>query len=224
MESEVSVQYSYNVYSLINISCDTMNMHNLTTGPISENKTMQEQVSLQCPTCLHLLKNQKSFQQHKSRCQITICEEGDQPDLEVRGEPELTRLLGALYQSKPTYRQHLKFCEVTGIAVPGIAPLFFSSKHCPPILNQIGCASKSYHFLKEASLEGPVHLKKTLKVKLRNTILQITHNTLPSSATELKRRGLKLVDKRDHVVIYHTSDKSQVSVILQLKIYIFSIL
>ena len=173
---------------------------------------MQEQASLQCPTCLLLLKKPKSFQQHRSRCQITLCSDGDQPDLEVRGEPELSRLLGALYQSKPTYRQHLKFCEVTGIAVPGIAPLFFTTKHSPPILSEIGCTSNSYHFLREAALEGPVHLKKSLKVKLGTSLLKISQNLIPLSISELKRKGLKLVDKRDHVVVYHISDTSQVQV------------
>ena len=174
---------------------------------------MQEEASLQCPTCLLQLKNQKSFQQHRStRCQITLCAEGDQPDLEIRGNEEVKRLLGALYQSKPSFRQLLKFCENTSTALPGLAPLFFPARRFPPILSHIGCVHNSYTFLQEAALEGPVHLKKTLKVKLENSIIQISQNLIPCSISELKRRGLKVVDKRDRVVVYHISDTSQVSI------------
>ena len=113
--------------------------------------------------------------------------------------------------SQQTTRQLLLFSESTGTALPGVVPLFFPSRHIPPILDQLGSSSDSYTKLRTAAMEGPVRLWKKLKFKISGSVLLVTNNLVPSSQSELKRKGLKLVDKVDHVVVYHISSKSQVS-------------
>jgi hypothetical protein len=170
---------------------------------------MQETATVQCSTCLLHLKTAKSFHQHK--CQIFLCVPGEKPDLEVRGENEVKRLLGVL-QPRQSMHQLLKFTDCTSTALPGLAPLFFPTRHFPPILDHLGCTHDSYTFLRAAALEGPVRLRKSLRFKIGDSVLKITKNLIPTCSSELKRQGLKLVDKGDHVVVYHISSTSQVSI------------
>ena len=171
--------------------------------------SMQEPVSLHCSICLTTFNRMKCLFLHK--CQIQLCDANDEPNLEVRGIEEEKRLLGALMHSQQTTRQLLLFSESTGTALPGVVPLFFPSRHIPPILDQLGSSSDSYTKLRTAAMEGPVRLWKKLKFKISGSVLLVTNNLVPSSQSELKRKGLKLVDKVDHVVVYHISTKSQVS-------------
>ena len=174
----------------------------------------QELASFKCPLCFLQLKNAKSLYQHKTaRCQVKLWTGSDKPDLEVKPKEEETRLLRILHQTTPSFLQLLNIQKGSGTAFPGLAPLFFpTSKHCPPVYHHIGCVENSYFFLEKAALEGPVRLKKRLTIKLGDKVIQLSHNLLPCNATELKSRKLKILDKRDHVVVYHISDTSQVRI------------
>ena len=174
----------------------------------------QEVASFKCPLCFLQLKNAKSLYQHKTaRCQVKLWPGCDQPDLEVKPIEEEKSLLRILHQTKPSFLQLLNIQKGSGTAFPGLAPLFFpTSKHFPPIYHHIGCVENSYFFLEKAALEGPGRLKKRLTVKLGEKVIQLSHNLLPCNARELKNRKLKVMEKRDHVVVYHISDESQVRI------------
>ena len=166
-------------------------------------RAMQESTSSQCPACLLRLKNLKSMKKHMAVCSIKICREDVEPDRKVRDNEESERLIAVLSKSKPTYRQLINICEQTGTALPGLFPFFFPKKHSPPILSNIGCVHNSYAFLQKSAQEGPVRLQKTIKVKVGNSIIALSQNLLPSSPRELKRRGLKVIDKG---IVYHSSN------------------
>ena len=163
---------------------------------------MQEpSAKLQCQTCYAYLKHGKTLTQHK--CPISICMMGDKPDMEVRSNPEVLRLLGPFPGSRHSVHQLLKFTYITGTALAGLAPLFFPTRHTPPILSQLGCVEDSYALLRNAAQESPVKLLKKLKIKMNDKILDITKNLIPNSSYELKRKKLKIVDKIDHVMVYY---------------------
>jgi hypothetical protein len=171
---------------------------------------MGELFSFQCSICLMEFKNEKCFKLHK--CQLTLCEPDDEPNLEVRGEEEQNRLLGALMHSSQSMRQLLMFSDMSGTAVPGVAPLFFPTRHIPPIMERLGCTKDCYTLLRVAALEGPVKLRKCLKIKIEGAVIKIKNNLLPTSSSELKRKGLTVVDKGDHIFVYHISSMSKVSI------------
>ena len=147
----------------------------------------------------------------KLRCSIITCADGTQPDMVVRSREEAQQLFGIYTMSgeDPCYHHLLSNCDLTCTAVPGLSPLFFTNKHSPPILSQIGCVENSYKFLQQAAREGPVRLRKNLIFKLFSSVFKVSDYLLPSSS-QLQRRGLKMKDYEDHVVVY----REQVSIVL----------
>ena len=169
---------------------------------------MQEALAslLCCSTCLTKVKSAKSLTQHK--CSIQLCLPQEKPDLEVRSNSQAERMTGAFLHYRDSMHNILTFSYVTGTALPKIAPLFFTNKWSPPILGSLGCVEDSYDRLRDAACEAPVKLWKSLKIKSGDSVLLITRDLIPSSPYQLKRRKLKMVDKQDHVMIYHVSQVS----------------
>ena len=157
--------------------------------------------SLHCEICLTCFKHKRVLAQHK--CSISLCAPEDKPDLELRPFQEEQRLLGTFLDNWKSMNSLLRVSYMTGTAMPGLAPLFFTSRQSPPILEHLGCVKDCYNLLRAAAEEGPVKLWKSLKIKNDNQVLNITKHLVPNSSYELKRRKLKMVVKQDHVMIYH---------------------
>ena len=166
-------------------------------------------MELTCETCLTSFKVQRYLSQH--RCPITICGAGESPDMIVRPNDHVKMLLNSHLKKRNSTRQLLLMSHNTCSALPGLAPLFFPSKHTPPVLHQLGCAENSYHLLRAAAQEGPVRLYKTLKIELDQKILRISNNLIPTNKTKLNHMKLKVVEKQDHVIIYYIGRDLQVS-------------
>ena len=171
-------------------------------------------MELSCPTCLTSFKIKRCLAQHK--CSISLCAPGDKPDMEVRGNSETNRLMNGFLKHKDSTNQIIRFCYATGTALPGLGPLFFPSKHTPPVLSLLGCVEDSYSLLRAAAQESPVKLLKGLKIKIAGKVLLVTKNLTPTSSSELKKMRLRVVDKPDHVIVYHVGVPLQVSIAYSL--------
>ena len=170
--------------------------------------------SVKCPQCFIEFKDSTSYCRHvaKNKCKVTPCTGSVKPDLEVKPQEEENRVWNVIQQSKPSFGQVLKICQNKGIAIPNLTPLFFPvGSKIPPIYSHIGCIHNSYNFLQKAAFDGPVRLKKNLIIKLGNGLIKISSNLIPNSPYELKRRGLSVIDKNDHVIVYHSSCVPNVS-------------
>ena len=167
--------------------------------------------SLLCPTCLLPFKNRKSLQQHsKGRCQVTLCGVEDKPDLVVRGSTgDGDELVASIFASKPSYHQLFRMCYDTGTAMAGLYPLFFPTNKSPPVLTMMGCVQDSFDYLQKAAMDGPVRLKKNLKIKLGDKLLHLSNNLIPRWHDKLNLRGLKVIedDEKDYVTVYHISNQ-----------------
>ena len=154
----------------------------------------------ECSQCLTPMKHKYLRYDHK--CSIHLCDPGDKPDRVVRDDMDVRELV----EFQSVYRA-LKSTSTTGLAVPGVAPLFFPTSRSPPppILPYLGCVDQNYGLLKMAASEGPVRIWKSLKIKHGDSVLQLTQNLVPSSKSQLKRRGLRMIDKQDHVIVYLVS-------------------
>ena len=172
--------------------------------------TLQEgEAPLLCPMCLLTFKNRKSLQQHmKGRCQVPACAVEDPHDLVVRGTRDDDELVASIFASNPSPHQLFKMCYDTGTALAGLYPLFFPTSKTPPILAQLGCVQRSYDQLQRAAMGGPVHLKKSLKIRLGDTLLHLSQNLIPRYQDKLNMRGLRVIedDERDYVTVYHISN------------------
>ena len=173
---------------------------------------MRDRYNLQCSDCWVQFKTKKSLQQHvKSRCSIVPCPNGTKPDLIVRSREEAQQLFNICTMSgdHPCYYDLLKNCDLTCTAVPRLSPLFFPNNRSPPILSQIGCVENSYTHLQQAAREGPVRLRKSIIVQLFSSVFKVSDSLLPTPQ-QLKRKGLKMEDYEDHVIVY----REQVSVVI----------
>ena len=153
-----------------------------------------------CPTCLTKFKRKKGLNQHK--CLLTLCLPGEDPDLHLRDEGEVTRLTKTMKMFGSSYSQIIRFCQITRTVVPGIYPPFF----CPPgqnslpLLNKIGCVNQSYEYVKAAAKEGPVKLQKELKIQVGDQLLRVGPELLlPKSSKQLE--GFTTIDKQSHFLI-----------------------
>ena len=172
---------------------------------------MEEPPGIQCDTCFTKFKIEKCLKQHK--CSISTCSPSDKHDMEVKDDVETKRMLDAFLKQKNSPHQLLRFSYITGTALPGLVPLFFHSKHTPPILSLLGSYPEDgYNLLRAAAEEAPVKIWKTLKIRTGDKLLKLTQNLIPTSKYELRKNKLKLVDKQDHVMVYHMGDLLQVRI------------
>ena len=162
----------------------------------------------QCPICQTTMKSYTLTYRH--RCPVSLCGPGDRPDLVVRDSLEVRELI----EFRSVYTA-IKTASTTGIAVPGVAPLFFPANGSllPPVLRYLGCVDQSYDLLLIAALEAPVKLRKNLKIQHGDTVYHIKQNLVPTTQYQLKRRKLKMIDKNNYVIIHHMSQSQQVSYI-----------
>ena len=146
-----------------------------------------------CPTCCFSFKLLKTLKQH--HCLIKICSPEEPPDLVVRDEQEISRLMGAVGRFGSSPRKIIKFCQDTGTVLPGLYPFFFPTqrRNSYPILRMLGSMEDSYGLLKEAAKEGPVRLPRRLKIRFA-----IDSSLLMPSNKQLMR-GFSMITRNNHI-------------------------
>ena len=147
-----------------------------------------------CSTCLFEFKNSRCLRQHQ--CLIRLSDEN--PDLIVRDEQDLRLLIDqenvVFTPNFPT--RFFQFCERTKTAVPGLYPLYFpaAKRNSYPILTEIGNDNSSYELLKKAANEGPVKIRKCVRIQYRSQVLLIPAELLvPHSDKQLKGYAVSYV-------------------------------
>ena len=161
-----------------------------------------------CGNCLFQFKSAKSMYKHKCLIKPT----NDEPDLYVREEAELQLLMERenihFVAKKP--RKFFKFCEKTKTAVPGLYPLFFQQRgHVNPVLKLMGNDDSAYELLTKAATEGSFHLRKTVRIKLHDRVLQVNPVLLlPTNSKKLV--GYSLIHSSEHLLVSRKRRKCQV--------------
>ena len=145
-----------------------------------------------CETCLFPYKNKRVLKKH--RCLITIVEE--EPDFFIRDEEELSRLMKAVKHFGSSGRNLIRFCESTKSVAPGLYPMFFpsQSKNSYPNLIDFGSVGDSYSLLMTAAREGPVKLRKSLKIKSGDKVF-LFHSSLLLPSGNQKLKSFNIIDK-----------------------------
>ena len=155
-------------------------------------------MDITCPTCCFSFKLLKTLKQH--HCLVKICSPEEPPDLVVRDEQEISRLMGAVGRFGSSPRKIIKFCQDTGTVLPGLYPFYFPTqrRNSYPILRKLGSVEDSYGLLKEAAREGPVRLPRRLKIRFGEQIYEIDSSLLMPSNKQLMK-GFSMIIKNNHI-------------------------
>ena len=167
--------------------------------------------SLCCNICLTQFGHYDAMRRHK--CSITVCPSHEEPDLVVRGPGNFSTLIMQACD-RGSISEAMNLSSLSKTAVPGVLPLFFPDRRSPPILGRVGCVSRSYEKLTAAAKRHPVKLMKELRITVEGSVLLFNKSLLPRSPSDLRRRGLRIVDRPNHVLVYHTSLTQVVQVAL----------
>ena len=174
------------------------------SGQISsqDRKTIGKNIS--CSVCLRPFSSQKCLRQHLCPIKEVVEKEVDLRVLNDENKTSMTKIL----INCNTSRQIANICETGGFCLKGSYPyLFPKKKQNMPILDDIGVTgAQAYEKLKDAVSEGPMILKKVIKIEINGKLLELGPDiTIPHTFKNLG--DVKIEDLGDRVKIEILCDK-----------------
>ena len=168
-ENMSSQEYDYSSNQSLNSSQDKIS--NLETNQMTQKKLSKSRKFL-CPICLLPMANFQCLRKHK--CPITEVTTDTDTHLKVLGHESHTDMASILLSSN-TPRQISVICEAGGFCVKGGYPYLFPRQNQKlPILSKIGVVGADAHQkLKLAVSEGPIKLKKILRIQIGSRVLEL---------------------------------------------------